>query len=162
MWRNPQISFISDTRAKMCSKILKIVLFIIFIEQEYFTVESSGEFLFSKIYHWAFTLLLKIVSFTGFQLNKSSHHVRRSSVDDAFFKNQKSSYRSFQPVAIKYHKTSYPRADDRPTDYDITSYDSEYGGVVSNFTSSIYDDNPPLYPNPEFIARSNQGKHRRK
>ncbi|KAL0810491.1 hypothetical protein ABMA28_010619 [Loxostege sticticalis] len=117
----------------MCSKILKIVLFIIFIEQEYFTVESSG-----------------------FQLNKSSHHVRRSSVDDAFFKNQKSSYRSFQPVAIKYHKTSYPRADDRPTDYDITSYDSEYGGVVSNFTSSIYDDNPPLYPNPEFIARSNQ------
>ncbi|KAI5633837.1 7 transmembrane receptor (Secretin family) domain-containing protein [Phthorimaea operculella] len=88
--------------------------------------------------------------------NKSTHHVRRSSVDDSFFKNQKApSYRSFQPISVKYHKTSYPRADDRP-DYDITSYDTEYGGVVSNFTSSIYDDNPPLYPNPEFLSRSNQ------
>lgn len=102
-------------------------------------------------------LRLKIVSFTGVQQNKSSHHVRRSSVDDAFFQKQKlPSYRSFQPVSVKYHKATYPRADDRP-DYDITSYDSEYGGVVSNFTSSIYDDNPQLYPNPEFIARGNQG-----
>ncbi|XP_063835315.1 uncharacterized protein LOC135084465 [Ostrinia nubilalis] len=120
----------------MCSTFFKTVLFIILIEEKYFTVESS-------------------VSFTGFQQNRSFHHVRRSSVDDAFFKNQKSSYRSFQPVAVKYHKTTYPRADDKP-DYDITSYDSEYGGVVSNFTSSIYDDNPPLYPNPEFVSRSNQ------
>lgn len=57
-------------------------------------------------------------------------------------------------MSIKYRK-SYPK-DDR--DYDITSYDSEYGGVVSNFTSSIYDDNPPLYPNPESLSR-NQGTH---
>ncbi|XP_073965894.1 uncharacterized protein [Choristoneura fumiferana] len=83
------------------------------------------------------------------QQNKTSHHVRRSSVEDVFFKSQKlPSYRSFQPVSIKYRK-SYPK-DDR--DYDITSYDSEYGGVVSNFTSSIYDDNPPLYPNPESLS----------
>ncbi|XP_060807897.1 uncharacterized protein LOC106142110 [Amyelois transitella] len=87
------------------------------------------------------------------QYNKTGHHIRRSSVDDGFVK-QKSSYRSFQPVSIKYHK-AYPR-DDRP-DYDITSYDTEYGGVVSNFTSSIYDDNPQLYPNPEYISKNNQG-----
>uniref|UniRef100_A0A1E1WSN1 G-protein coupled receptors family 2 profile 2 domain-containing protein n=1 Tax=Pectinophora gossypiella TaxID=13191 RepID=A0A1E1WSN1_PECGO len=97
-----------------------------------------------------------IVDANALQQNKTTHHVRRSSMDDSFFKNQKApSYRSFQPVSIKYHKTTYPRADDRP-DYDITSYDTEYGGVVSNFTSSIYDDNPPLYPNPEFISRTNQ------
>lgn len=60
-------------------------------------------------------------------------------------------------MSIRYHKSIYPRADDR-SDYDITSYDTEYGGVVSNFTSSIYDDNPQLYPNPEFLSRSNQGK----
>lgn len=64
-------------------------------------------------------------------------------------------YRSFQPVSVNYHKKSYPKED--RTDYDINSYDTEYGGVVSNFTSSIYDDNPPLYPNPEIIARNNQG-----
>ncbi|PZC72499.1 uncharacterized protein LOC124643152 [Helicoverpa zea] len=85
--------------------------------------------------------------------NKSSHHLRRLG-DDGYFKS-KPSYRSFQPVSIRYHKSTYPRADDR-SDYDITSYDTEYGGVVSNFTSSIYDDNPQLYPNPEFVARSNQ------
>ncbi|CAB3232622.1 unnamed protein product [Arctia plantaginis] len=87
--------------------------------------------------------------------NKSSHHTRRQN-EDSFFKTQKApSYRSFQPVSIRYHKSIYPRADDR-SDYDITSYDTEYGGVVSNFTSSIYDDNPQLYPNPEFLSRSNQ------
>ncbi|KAF9802717.1 hypothetical protein SFRURICE_007329 [Spodoptera frugiperda] len=85
--------------------------------------------------------------------NKSSHHLRRLG-DDGYFKS-KPSYRSFQPVSIRYHKSTYPRPDDR-SDYDITSYDTEYGGVVSNFTSSIYDDNPQLYPNPEFVARSNQ------
>lgn len=52
----------------------------------------------------------------------------------------------------------YPKPEDRP-DYDITSYDSEYGGVVSNFTSSIYDDNPPLYPNPEVVSKNNQGMY---
>ncbi|RVE53831.1 hypothetical protein evm_001493 [Chilo suppressalis] len=116
----------------MCANILKIIFFTLLIQQKYFIVESSG-----------------------FKQNGSSHHVRRANVDD-FFKNKiLSSYRSFQPISVKYHKTSYPRTEDRP-DYDITSYDSEYGGVVSNFTSSIYDDNPPLYPNPEFVARSNQ------
>ncbi|KAM3968827.1 uncharacterized protein ACR2FA_001156 [Aphomia sociella] len=100
--------------------------------------------------------LVSFVNVEASQQNKTSHYVRRSSVDDSFFENQKvSSYRSFQPVSIKYHKATYPRADDRP-DYDITSYDAEYGGVVSNFTSSIYDDNPPLYPNPEYISKSNQ------
>lgn len=89
--------------------------------------------------------------------NKSSHHTRRQN-DDGFFKTQKAaSYRSFQPVSIGYHKSTNPRADDR-SDYDITSYDTEYGAMVANFTSSIYDDNPQLYPNPEFISRSNQGK----
>lgn len=92
--------------------------------------------------------------FSGSQ-NKSSHHLRRLG-DDGYFKS-KPSYRSFQPVSIRYHKSTYPRPDDR-SDYDITSYDTEYGGVVSNFTSSIYDDNPQLYPNPEFVARSNQGE----
>ncbi|XP_022828803.1 uncharacterized protein LOC111358120 isoform X3 [Spodoptera litura] len=96
------------------------------------------------------TLILKIIP--GSQ-NKSSHHLRRLG-DDGYFKS-KPSYRSFQPVSIRYHKSTYPRSDDR-SDYDITSYDTEYGGVVSNFTSSIYDDNPQLYPNPEFVARSNQ------
>nr|XP_012552887.1 uncharacterized protein LOC101746134 [Bombyx mori] len=74
---------------------------------------------------------------------------------NGFFKEQKSSYRPYQPVSVKHHK-AYPRPEDR-SDYDITSYDTEYGAVVSNFTSSIYDDNPQLYPNPEFIANSNQG-----
>ncbi|XP_053620576.1 uncharacterized protein LOC128681054 isoform X2 [Plodia interpunctella] len=86
--------------------------------------------------------------------NKTGHHVRRSSVDDSFLNKKVSSYRSFQPVSIKYHKATYPR-EDRP-DYDITSYDTEYGGVVSNFTSSIYDDNPQLYPNPEYVSKNNQ------
>ncbi|XP_068624355.1 adhesion G protein-coupled receptor L4-like [Battus philenor] len=94
------------------------------------------------------------VNFLATQQNKTLHHVRRSSVDDSFFKNQKQdAYRSYQPVSIKYHKATYPRADQR-TDYDITSYDTEYGGVVSNFTSSIYDDNPPLYPNPEEFSKN--------
>ncbi|CAG9790056.1 unnamed protein product [Diatraea saccharalis] len=116
----------------MCTNIWKVLLFILLLDQKCFIVESSG-----------------------FKQNKSAHHVRRANVDD-FFKNKiLSSYRSFQPVSVKYHKSSYPRADDRP-DYDITSYDSEYGGVVSNFTSSIYDDIPPLYPNPEFVARTNE------
>ncbi|XP_047541024.1 uncharacterized protein LOC125073949 isoform X1 [Vanessa atalanta] len=87
--------------------------------------------------------------------NKSFHHIRRPNIEDSSFNNQKvATYRSFQPIAIKYHKV-YPRVEDR-TDYDINAYDSEYGGVVvSNFTSSIYEDNPPLYPNPEVLARSN-------
>ncbi|XP_013145525.1 PREDICTED: uncharacterized protein LOC106108796 [Papilio polytes] len=90
------------------------------------------------------------------QQNKTvgkNHHVRRSSVDDSFFKNEKKeSYKSYQPAAIKYHKT-YPRADER-TDYDTNSYDNDYDAVVSNFTSSIYDDNPPLYPNPEDFTKN--------
>ncbi|XP_059047931.1 uncharacterized protein LOC131843322 [Achroia grisella] len=113
---------------------------------------------------WGF--MIKLVFFIVFfvscvnvrasQQNRTSHHVRRLSSDNSFFKNQKQlAYRSFQPVSIKYHKASYPKANDRP-DYDITSYDAEYGGVVSNFTSSIYDDNPPLYPNPEFMTKTNQ------
>ncbi|KAG6458243.1 uncharacterized protein LOC115448720 [Manduca sexta] len=89
----------------------------------------------------------------AFQQNKTAHHIRRLNFDDGQFKAHKSpSYRSFQPVSVK---TIYPRRDEK-TDYDITSYDTEYGGVVSNFTSSIYDDNPQLYPNPEFLSRSNQ------
>ncbi|KAJ0170477.1 hypothetical protein K1T71_013848 [Dendrolimus kikuchii] len=87
------------------------------------------------------------------QQNKTIHHIRRLNFNDGFFKSQKPSYRSFQPVSSKYHK-SYPRAEDK--DYDITSYDNEYGVVMSNFTSSSYDDNPQLYPNPEFLSRSNQ------
>ncbi|KOB65425.1 Uncharacterized protein OBRU01_22761, partial [Operophtera brumata] len=78
--------------------------------------------------------------------NKTAHHTRKLNKDGAY-NEQKPSYRSFQPVFK--HKTVYPRHDAR--DYDITSYDTEYGGVVSNFTSSIYDDNPQLYPNPEFL-----------
>ncbi|XP_031764898.1 uncharacterized protein LOC113513259 [Galleria mellonella] len=114
----------------MCGIIIKLVFLIIFF--------------------------VSCVNVGASQQNRTSHHVRRSSIDDGFFKNQKLvSYRSFQPVSIKYHKATYPKPEDRP-DYDITSYDTEYGGVVSNFTSSIYDDNPPLYPNPEFIAKSNQ------
>lgn len=74
-------------------------------------------------------------------------------MDDSFFKNEKKeSYKSYQPAAIKYHKT-YPRADER-TDYDTNSYDNDYDAVVSNFTSSIYDDNPPLYPNPEDFTKN--------
>lgn len=84
--------------------------------------------------------------------NKTVHHTRKVNKDGAY-NDQKPSYRSFQPVFK--HKTIYPRHDDR--DYDITSYDTEYGGVVSNFTSSIYDDNPQLYPNPEFVARNTLG-----
>ncbi|XP_063543293.1 uncharacterized protein LOC134751757 [Cydia strobilella] len=114
----------------------------------------------SHIFKLIFTIALIeqcfVYNTNALQQNRTFHHVRRSSMDDSFFKNQKPpSYRSFQPVSIKYRK-SYPRED--RTDYDITSYDSEYGGVVSNFTSSIYDDNPPLYPNPEILSRSNQGK----
>lgn len=104
------------------------------------------------------TLIIQIliVSANASQ-NRSSHHNRRQENDDLFKTQKAPSYRSFQfsPVSIRYHKSTYPRADDR-SDFDITSYDTEYGGVVSNFTSSIYDDNPPLYPNPEFLARSNQ------
>ncbi|GBP26321.1 CD97 antigen [Eumeta japonica] len=74
---------------------------------------------------------------------KSKHRIRR---DQLLTK-----YR-FQPIAIKYHKTSYPKNEDR-ADYEINSYDAEYGGVVSNFTSTIYDDNPPLYPNPEIVSK---------
>lgn len=97
--------------------------------------------------------------FVASQQNKTSHHIRRPNVEDSSFNDQNiATYRSYQPIAIKYHKAIYPRVEDR-TDYDINSYDSEYGGVVvSNFTSSIYDDNPPLYPNPEVLARSNPGK----
>ncbi|CAK1595099.1 unnamed protein product [Parnassius mnemosyne] len=104
-----------------------------------------------------FIFIAYLIIFTdAISQNKTLHHVRRSSVDDSFFKNQKQGfYRSYQPVSIKYHKISYPKTDDR-TDYDITSYDTEYGGVVSNFTSSIYDDNPPLYPNPEVFVKNNQ------
>ncbi|CAG5059871.1 unnamed protein product [Parnassius apollo] len=96
-----------------------------------------------------------IINTDAISQNKTFHHIRRSGVDDSFFKNQKQGfYRSYQPVSIKYHKISYPKTDDR-NDYDITSYDTEYGGVVSNFTSSIYDDNPPLYPNPEIFSKNN-------
>lgn len=58
-------------------------------------------------------------------------------------------------MSIKYPKTVYQRLEDR-SDYDVNSYDSEYGGVVANFTSTIYDDNP-LYPNPEFVAGNSEG-----
>ncbi|XP_075987551.1 uncharacterized protein LOC142984103 [Anticarsia gemmatalis] len=110
-------------------------------------------YFFKLIFLTALIIQCFIVNANASQ-NKSSHHARRN--EDGFFKTQKApSYRSFQPVSIRYHKSTYPRADDR-SDYDITSYDTEYGGVVSNFTSSIYDDNPQLYPNPEFIWRSNQ------
>lgn len=87
-------------------------------------------------------------------MNKS--HPKKAQ-ENGYFKNKHlPAYRSFQPVSIKYHKI-YPRPEDR-VDYDITSYDSEYGGLISNFTSSIYDDNPPLYPNPEVVASlSKQG-----
>lgn len=107
---------------------------------------------FKLIFSLIFSLQFYDADANGSQ-NKSSHHLRRLG-DDGYFKS-KPSYRSFQPVSIRYHKSTYPRPDDR-SDYDITSYDTEYGGVVSNFTSSIYDDNPQLYPNPEFVARSNQ------
>lgn len=110
------------------------------------------------VYRGAVVKINDVKIFLAFQQNKTAHHTRRSSVEYNFLKSQRApSYRSFQPVAIKYHKTTYPRADDR-ADYDITSYDTEYGGVVSNFTSSIYDDNPPLYPNPEFLSRGSQSK----
>ncbi|XP_072933976.1 uncharacterized protein [Epargyreus clarus] len=90
------------------------------------------------------------------QQNKTSHRVRKTSTDG--YKMQKlPTYRSYQPVSIKYGNAIYVRPDERP-DYDINSYDGEYGGVVSNFTSSVYDDNPPLYPNPEALANTNQGK----
>ncbi|KAH9630988.1 hypothetical protein HF086_010374 [Spodoptera exigua] len=110
----------------------------------------------SCVFKFIFSLILSLQFYNAdanASLNKSSHHLRRLG-DDGYFKS-KPSYRSFQPVSIRYHKSTYPRSDDR-SDYDITSYDTEYGGVVSNFTSSIYDDNPQLYPNPEFVARSNQ------
>ncbi|CAH2242551.1 uncharacterized protein LOC120634871 [Pararge aegeria] len=94
----------------------------------------------------------------AFQQNKTAHHIRRAYVDNSFFKSQKlPTYRSFQPVSVDFHKVTYPKVEDR-TDYDINSYDTEYGGVVANFTSSIYDDNPPLYPNPELIAKNNQAQ----
>ncbi|CAH2061933.1 unnamed protein product, partial [Iphiclides podalirius] len=99
-------------------------------------------------------LLYFVKTVPASQQNKTLHHVRRASEDDSFFKNHKQgSYRSYEPVSIKYHKTTYPKTDDR-SDYDITSYDTEYGEVVSNFTSSIYDDNPPLYPNPEDFSKN--------
>ncbi|XP_052742735.1 uncharacterized protein LOC112058103 [Bicyclus anynana] len=104
----------------------------------------------------AITLSL-ICDSKAFQQNKTAHHIRRAYTDDSFFKNQKlPTYRSFQPISVNYHKVKYPKVEDR--DYEISSYDTEYGGVVSNFTSSIYDDNPPLYPNPEVIARNNQAQ----
>ncbi|CAG9572985.1 unnamed protein product [Danaus chrysippus] len=95
----------------------------------------------------------------AFQQNKSWHHIRRANIDDNVFKNQKIvTYRSFQPVSVNYRKSMrYPRVEVR-TDYDTNSYDTDYGGVVSNFTSSIYDDNPPLYPNPEILTRNNQAQ----
>ncbi|XP_038217185.1 uncharacterized protein LOC119836046 [Zerene cesonia] len=90
----------------------------------------------------------------AFQQNRTVHHIRRSSYD-VFYKPQKlGTYRSFQPVAP--HKPTYIKADDR-NDYDVNAYDSEYGVVVSNFTSSIYDDNPPLYPNPDAFSKTGQG-----
>ncbi|CAH0718559.1 unnamed protein product, partial [Brenthis ino] len=101
-----------------------------------------------------FLNLFFILNSEAFQQNKSSHHIRRPSIDENSFKKI-ATYRSFQPVSINYNKALYPKAEDR-TDYDVNSYDNEYGGVVSNFTSSIYDDNPPLYPNPEILTRSNQ------
>lgn len=87
------------------------------------------------------------------QVNKS--HSPKKAPENNYLRKSPLAYRSFQPASVKYHKV-YPRPEEHG-DYDITSYDSEYGGVVSNFTSSIYDDNPPLYPNPEVVAsRSNQ------
>lgn len=105
-----------------------------------------------------YLLIYKIDFITAFQQNKTAHHIRRANTDDRFFKNQKlPTYRSFQPLSDNnYRKIKYPKLEDR-TDYDTNSYDTEYGAVVSNFTSSVYDDNPPLYPNPEIIARNNQG-----
>lgn len=55
---------------------------------------------------------------------------------------------------MKFRKTVFPKRQDR-LDYDLTAYDTEYGGVVSNFTSSVYDENPPLYPNPEVLGPQN-------
>lgn len=87
----------------------------------------------------------------AYQENKTGHHIRRPNYD-IFYKPQKlGTYRSFQPVIA--HKPTYIKADDR-NDYDLNTYDSEYGVVLSNFTSSIYDDNPPLYPNPDTITKS--------
>ncbi|XP_034837661.1 uncharacterized protein [Maniola hyperantus] len=113
----------------------------------------------NKVVFYIFALILcSVCDCKAFQQNKTAHHIRRANVDDSFFKNQKlATYRSFQPISVNYHKSKYPKVQDR-TDYDINSYDTEYGGVVSNFTSSIYDDNPPLYPNPEIIARNNQAQ----
>ncbi|XP_045781322.1 uncharacterized protein LOC123878225 isoform X2 [Maniola jurtina] len=113
----------------------------------------------TKFVFYTFALILcSVCDCKAFQQNKTAHHIRRANVDDSFFKNQKlATYRSFQPISVNYHKSKYPKVQER-TDYDINSYDTEYGGVVSNFTSSIYDDNPPLYPNPEVIARNNQAQ----
>ncbi|XP_041985622.1 uncharacterized protein LOC121737948 [Aricia agestis] len=92
------------------------------------------------------------------QQNKTLHHTRKASLENNVFKRQKLAYRSFQPVAPKARKNFYPRIEER-NDYDLNAYDTEYGGVVSNFTSSIYDDNPPLYPNPETISKHNKGSN---
>lgn len=100
-----------------------------------------------------FLLLCFVIDIRAFQQNKTTHHNRRTNNDDGFFKTQKSSYQSYQPVANKYRKGTYQQPE-VTSDYDITSYDNEYS--VSNFTSSIYEDNPQLYPNPDILSKSNQ------
>ncbi|CAK1549390.1 unnamed protein product [Leptosia nina] len=90
----------------------------------------------------------------AYQQNRSFHHTRRQNYDNLYIPQKLGTYRSYQPVIE--HKPTYIKADDR-NDYDLNSYDSEYGVVLSNFTSSIYDDNPPLYPNPDLITNNNQG-----
>ncbi|VVC94548.1 unnamed protein product [Leptidea sinapis] len=103
-----------------------------------------------------FTLCIYYISSNAHatQPNKTGYHVRRSSYE-VFKPKRLGTYRSFQPVAVR--KPSYIKTDDQ-NDYEINTYDSEYGAVVSNFTSSIYDDNPPLYPNPESFSGSSQVK----
>ncbi|CAH4037458.1 uncharacterized protein LOC123720078 [Pieris brassicae] len=91
----------------------------------------------------------------AFQENKTGHHNIRKPKYDIFNKPQKlATYRSFQPPIGQ--KPTYNKADDR-NDYDLNTYDSEYGVVLSNFTSSVYDDNPPLYPNPDVIVKETKG-----
>lgn len=105
------------------------------------SISTKGMILLFNIVKWL------IAESTAVHQNNSVHHIRRTNYDDDFFKSQKPSYRSYYPVS-KYSKVAYPRAEER--EYDIASYDAE------NFTSSIYDDNPQLYPNPEFLSRSNE------
>lgn len=105
------------------------------------SISTKGMILLFNIVKWL------IAESTAVHQNNSVHHIRRTNYDDDFFKSQKPSYRSYYPVS-KYSKIAYPRAEER--EYDIASYDAE------NFTSSIYDDNPQLYPNPEFLSRSNE------